>query len=417
HHFYKMHILLLTQILPYPPDAGPRIKTWHVLRYLVEQGYQVTLASFVRPEEEEHIPTLRKLCSSVHPVPIRRSRIADIRYWLRSHVTGRPFLIERDDSTPMREVVRKVLAEGVDVIHADQLMMTQFALDAQRLQSPSPKPPALVYDAHNAVWMLVERMGEAVPWFLRPVVALEARRIKRYEGAIIRQFDHMLAVTGPDRQALVEAARFHRNDTKSDTYPISVVPIAVDTAVLKPTLRHPGSTNILTLGTLHYPPNADGIRWFANEIFPLVRERVPDVTLTIVGKKPPKDIVQLGQDYPKTIEVTGYVPDLDPYMEQAAIMVVPVRAGGGMRVRILGAFARAMPVVTTSVGLEGIEARPGEDILVADTASDFAADVTRLLGDAKLQNCLAKNGRQLAETHYDWQVVLKRMNAVYANLK
>jgi glycosyltransferase involved in cell wall biosynthesis len=127
----------------------------------------------------------------------------------------------------------------------------------------------------------------------------------------------------------------------------------------------------MTMGTLHYPPNADGIRWFAKDVFPLVRQQVPQVTLTIVGKNPPPDFLHLQEQYPGVITVTGYVPDLTPFMEKAAIMVVAVRAGGGMRVRILEAFARGLPVVTTTVGLEGIEARPGEDVLVAISV-DFA---------------------------------------------
>ena len=125
-----MRILFLTQIIPYPPDAGPRVKTWHVLRYLVGRGHDVTLASFVRTEERPHIATLEKLGLDVHTVPINRSRVADMGYWLRSHLTGRPFLIERDDLKKMRQLVSHLLQAGdFDVIHADQLTMTQYALN------------------------------------------------------------------------------------------------------------------------------------------------------------------------------------------------------------------------------------------------------------------------------------------------
>jgi glycosyltransferase involved in cell wall biosynthesis len=194
---------------------------------------------------------------------------------------------------------------------------------------------------------------------------------------------------------------------------ITVVPIAVDTHELLPVIRRPGSANIITLGTLHYPPNADGIRWFAQEVFPLVRQSTPEATLTIVGKNPPADFLQLQSQFPQTITVTGYVPDLTPYLEQAALMVVAVRAGGGMRVRILEAFARAMPVITTTVGLEGIEAIPGEEVLVSDTPESFAQAVAQLLRDPDAQARLAARGRLLAETRYDWQVVLNRMDEIY----
>ena len=161
----------------------------------------------------------------------------------------------------------------------------------------------------------------------------------------------------PDKLALL-AAQPQENPIAALAEKITVIPIAVDTKELKPTTRRIGSKNILTMGTLHYPPNADGIRWFANEVFPTILNRMPDVTLTIVGKNPPGDFLHMAEKNPKSITVTGYVPDLAPYFEAAAMLVVPVRAGGGIKVRILEAFARAMPVITTSVGLEGIEAQP-----------------------------------------------------------
>ena len=414
-----MHILFLTQIIPYPPDAGPKVKTWHVLRYLAGQGYRLTLASFVRPEEEEFVPVLRELCQAVHTVPIRRSRLADIRYLFRSQLSGRPFLIERDDLAGMHAVVKQIVeTEQVDVIHADQLSMTIYGLPymkpgRQTNDSWGNTHPALIFDAHNAVWTIVKRMQENASWYLKPIIGLEARRVKHYEGKVVRGFDYTLAVTEPDRLALQEAVKSSANGQASREPHYCVVPIAVDTHQLQPVSRQPGSLNIMTMGTLHYPPNADGIRWFAKEIFPLVRQQVPQATLTIVGKNPPADFLHLQEQYPGEITVTGYVPDLTPFMEKAAIMVVAVRAGGGMRVRILEAFARGLPVVTTTVGLEGIDARLGEDVLVADSPADFADTVTRLLKDEAFQAKLAVNGRLLAEKCYDWQVVLGKMEEIY----
>ena len=409
-----MHVLFLTQIIPYPPDAGPKVKTWHVLRYLASRGHRITLASFVRPEEESYVNDLREVCQDVYTVPIHRSRIRDAGYWMRSNLTGRPFLIERDDIAGMRKMVKKILAEEeINILHADQLTMTQFALPRNDEKNSSQDYPELVFDAHNAVWTIVERMRDNAAWFLKPIAFLEKQRVKRYEGMVVKQFDHTLAVTEPDRVALNEAVNFFLDDHKKDAHSITVVPIAVDTKELQPVSRKPSSKNILTLGTLHYPPNADGIRWFAEQIFPLVLEREPEANLTIIGKNPPPDFFLLQEKHPQAIEVTGYVPDLIPYLERAALMVVAVRAGGGMRVRILEAFARGIPVVTTTVGLEGIEAQPGKDILVEDSPAEFAKAILNLMYDPELSTQLAKNGRQLAVEQYDWQVVLKKMDAIY----
>lgn len=404
-----MRILFLTQIIPYPPNAGPRVKTWNLLRYLSDQGYDVTLVSFVRPEEEEYIPVLEEVCSAVYTVPMVRSRVADVGYWLKSHVSRRPFLIERDDLKMMRQQVQQLLAaESFDVIHADQLTMTQFALDV----NVNGKRPFTIFDAHNATWTIWQRMRENAPSFLKPVYWIEENRIKKYEGMLVKSFDHTLVVIDPDRDALLEgvdqsqAARLAKR--------ISSIPIAVDTIKLQPINRKPGSTNIMTMGSLHYPPNADGIRWFLQEVFPLVQKQMPYVTLTVIGKSPPADFIEMANESNGAIEVTGFVDELTPYMERAALMVVPVRAGSGMRVRLLEAFARAMPAVTTTIGLEGITATHDKEILIADTPQTFADETIRVLQDENLQTRLAENGRFLAENKYDWQVALRQMDKVYA---
>lgn len=396
------------------------MKTWHVLRYLARKGYRVTLASFVRPEEEQYIPVLKEICDEVHPVPIHRSRIRDAGYWLRSNLTGRPFLVERDDLVEMRKLVARIIAgDQVDVIHSDQLSMAQFGfqgrsgLDAPRADKNNGHMPVRIFDAHNAVWTIVDRMKENAPWILRPIASLEAARIKRYEGMLVSDLEHTLAVTEPDRSALEQAAQPYSSGNEIQ---ITVVPIAVDTRELQPVQRNHGSKNILTLGTLHYPPNADGIRWFVKEVFPLVLSRDPEVTLTIVGKNPPADFLQLQEKHPRSIEVTGYVEDLTPYFERAGGMVIAVRAGGGMRVRILEAFARGMPLVTTTVGLEGIDAQPGEHVLVEDSSEGFADATLELLKNTDLAGKLAENGRRLAEEKYDWQVVLGKMDVLYEQL-
>ncbi len=405
-------ILFLTQIVPFPPDAGPKVKTYHVIRALVGQGHSVTLVSFVRPEEVRHTAALQEICEAVHTVPIRRSRIADVGYMTRSYLTGRPFLIERDDLRPMQEMVNQLVREDdFQFIHADQLTMVQFAI---RGASAFPdKKPKVIFDAHNAVWTIVERMKENAPFFLKPVLAIEAKRVKQYEGELLRTVDHVLAVTDIDQKLLEEALHFSKPGRNDRISPMTVIPIAVDTQKLKPINRKFGSKNIVTLGTLHYPPNADGIRWFFNEVFPLVQKRVPDATLTIIGKNPPQDFIELAERNPGIIKVTGYVDDLVPYLEESALMVVPVRAGGGMRVRILEAFAYAMPVVTTTVGLEGIHGTAELDVIVADTPADFAERTSELLENGSLQERLSTNGRELAKKEYDWQAVLSAMRPIY----
>ena len=407
-----MHILFLTQIVPYPPDSGPKVKTYHVLRYLADCGHQVTLVSFVREHEKPYIEPLRAHCKEIHPVPINRAKIIDGLAYFESWRSGLPFLVTRDAQSAMQQLIDQLAQQPFDIVHADQLTMAQYAIQFRRACNVRSKTsPAIVFDAHNAVYEIVERARQTAMPFLRPVLGIEAGRLKKYEGSLVEQFDQTLAVSEIDKQALLQVSRSPVHASK-----ISVIPIAVDCAALQPVQISDRPNNILTVSTLFYPPNADGVRWFLREVFPSVQRQIPNVTLNVVGPRPPKDIIVYGAQHVDCVQVTGYVPDLQKYFEQAALMVVPVRAGSGMRVRILEALARGMPIVTTTTGVEGIEAIHEKHLLVADEPGNFADAVVRLLEDRALANQLAQHGRQLAEQKYDWRAVLPRLGLVYKSL-
>lgn len=322
--------------------------------------------------------------------------------------------MERDDKQAMADLVSQMVQEeDIEAIHVDQITVAQFALKAKRQLEGTDPFPQLILDAHNAVWKVVERVKDQAPALVRSVIDLEARRVKRYEGQTVREFDRTLAVSEIDRDALVEAAADGNGAGESIRERISVIPIGVDTGEWLPVKRAAQSASILAMGTLDYPPNADGIRWFANEVFPLIYAKTPSSTLAIVGKNPPRDIQRLQTKSEGAVQVTGYVEDLTPYFKAAALMVVPVRAGGGMRVRILEGFARGIPMVATTLGLEGIEAEPNKEILVADTPSEFAAMAVSALEDRDLRKSLATKGRSLVERKYDWRRALAGLGAIY----
>jgi len=400
-----MKILFLTQIVPYPPDAGPRIKTWHVLKYLAERGHSITLVTFVRLEEKKFLPEIRKICENVIPISLRRTKLRDAYSLLISQLKRTPFLIERDYRSSMAGAIKNLLTdEKFDVIHIDQVNMAQFILRPNGI-SPDLKT---IFDAHNATWIILERMRSSSPLLLRPFLAQEAKKLKNYELQLVQRVDHVLTVTEFDRSLLLP-----NSDGDFLKSKIHVIPIAVNTQELQPVERKQNTHQILTIGSLNYPPNADGIRWFLREVFPLVKEKIPNVTLTVIGKNPPKDFFSLAEPFGTDIDITGYVEDLTPYLENSTVMVVPVLAGGGMRVRILEAFARGIPVVTTTIGLEGISAENGSHVLVADDPAEFARKVEHLIETPDEQLRLANNARELVTNLYDWKAVLKKLDQIY----
>ncbi len=393
-----MRILLLTQVVPYPPDSGPKIKTYNVLRYLAER-HAVHLVSFVRtPEEEANAEALRRFCADVATVPLRRSRVRDAGYLLRSLVTGRPFLVERDGSKEMRDAVWGMIRlHDFDAVHADQLSMAQFAVDLP--------VSTRVLDEHNAVWTIVRRSARNEGLGpMRLAMELEWRKLRAYEGKLCREFDLVTVVSVQDYLALAEAAQ--------SIFATKVIPIAVDCQEMAFQPRTAEARELLSLATMFYPPNVEGVRWFATEVFPVVRQRVGDARLNVVGSRPPEEIKRLEQP-DSGVVVTGYVPDLEPILRRCGVMVVPVRSGSGMRVKILEAFARGIPVVSTSIGVEGIDARPGEHLLVADTPEEFAEAVVQVLREPARAARLARAARELVEGRYDWRAALHGLDEVY----
>jgi len=390
------NILLLTLVLPYPPDSGPKIKTYNVIKYLA-QRHRVTLVSFVRGDQSEHVRHLERYCQAVYTVPMKRGAIRDAWYMSLSFLTRQPFLIRRDDRKTMRDFINRLSAQQpFDVVHADQLNMGQYA---ERV------PGAFkVLDAHNALWLLYKRLWETMsPGPRRWLLGRDWRLLKSYEGRMVREFDAVLAVSHEDKVALQDAA-----GQQAD---ITVIPIAIDTDEVTVIKREEKPKHILHIGTMYWPPNIDAVNWFVCEVYPLVRQQQPDVQFDVAGARPPAELLALN-NAGLGINVTGYVEDPTPYQRRAAVMVVPVRAGGGMRVKILNALAEGIPIVSTTLGYEGIEVIPGQDILVGDTAEAFAAQVLQVLNEPTLGQRLAANGRRLVEEKYDYRHAFRPLDAV-----
>lgn len=398
-----MRILFLSQLIPWPLDAGPKVRSYYVLRHLAGAGYEITLLAFSRESDTaESIDHVRQFCTAVYTVPMKRSRVRDAWHFGRSLMTGIPFLIARDSVAEMTSMAGRLAASGgVDAIHADQLWMAQYALSAAR--AVPGKAPRLVLDQHNAMYLIPQRLAESVAGPVqRALLRREASLMRRYEADTCGRFNDVVWVTADDQ----EAVDLPEPPAGPRAY---VIPICVDpqeTPVIKRTAR---PHRVTFLGGLHWPPNAAGIVWFAREVWPSVRAACPNAVLTIIGKSPPKELDGCGEG----IEVTGYVDDPMPYLKETAVFIVPLHAGGGMRVKILDAWAWGLPVVSTTIGAEGIDCRHGENLLIADTAAGFATAVQQVMTDRQLARSLANACRAAVGDCYDWRAVYSAWDAIY----
>jgi glycosyltransferase involved in cell wall biosynthesis len=392
-----MRLLFVTQLPPYPLDSGGKVRNYYLLRHLCRQ-HRVTLVSFVRTSEEAaQAQELQPFCEAVHTVSLRRSRPRDLWHLARSFASRQPFLVARDASPALARLLQRLHRERpFDVVHVSPLTMAPYAL--------LPPGPRRIVDCHDVMTGLAGRMTQALPWWLRPLAHLETRRLSRYEPYVVSCVDRALVVSEPDRRSLQRLG--------APTERLSVVPIGIDSEAPQICREEGAPPHILHLGGLNYLPNLEGLRWFLRQIFPRIAAQLPDCRLYVVGRHPPRDVLEAAA-CERRISVVGYAREVEPYLAKASLLAVPLLSGSGMRVKILEAFARGLPVVATALGHEGIEATPGEHLLVADDPAAFAAAAVRLAEDAPLACRLTENARRLVKAKYDWRCVGQALDAAY----
>lgn len=384
-----MRILLITETVPYPLDTGGRIKTWFTLQALSRE-HEVHCHAFVRDEaqREAALPPLGAICQSVDLHLVARGPWREAGYFARSLATGVPFTVQRHfDAAACARMLEACRTLAIDAVYCDHLSMFEYAV---RTGLP------IVHDAHNVEHRIVQRFARhlgADP--RRPIYAREWRRLLAYERAMYPRAALIFTVSDIDRDDIATLA--------GNRAPVVSVPIPVDvsgTTAIASLAREP---HVLFLGALDWPPNGDAVAFFLDEVWPQVLAVLPRAQFTVVGRGEGG----LARRWASTpgVRFTGRVPDIEPWIRQSRLMVVPIRSGSGMRVKILDAFARGLPVVATSIGVEGILARPGTHLEVADDAASFAAATVRLLQEDGRAESLAREARALALSHYDAPVV------------
>ena len=378
----------------------------------LSQNHEVTLVSFVRADDDPAaIAHLETHCRAVHTVAIQRSRLADARSLLQSLGDDRPVVILRDRQPAMEELLRTLVQDNpFQAIHADQTSMAQYGLLAAR-ETPPSYSVRTVLDQHNAMHLLITRQATYEPWSSRWLWRREARRFVGYERMLCRRFDRILTVTDEDRQALL--GLFPAPERAALAGKFTVLPICVDPSSTEPVQPEDPDPLILHLGTMFWPPNIEGVLWFVREVLPLILAQVPAARFTVAGKNPPKAVRALAGP---TVEVTGYVADPRPLLARSQALIVPLLAGGGMRVKILDGWQWGLPLVSTTLGAEGIRYLPEENILLADEPAAFAAAVVRLLTEPRLRKRLRANGRRWVKDHYDWRSTYPAVDALYSHV-
>lgn len=399
-----MRIAWLTPELPYwPGGSGGSTRQFHLIRRLVERGHAVDVVSPVHPDQQDGRGTLVAAGATLYGVDRPGSRIEEV---LRA-VAARPSLAPRAVTMPvqawqveifwtrMRAAADAALARRPDAILVEHDWAARWAQDL-------PEGVPLVNGLENLSWDYYARRAAAADGPSGRLLAAEAERFRRFDRRALDRFDLLLAMSEDDQREL---------RTVSDR-PSAIVPNGVDVDALRASPL-PGTPTVLFTGTFGYAPNAEALRWLLGEIWPQVVARLPEARLLVVGKGVPDEIAALAGP---SVELAGWVPEMQPWFDRAQAVIVPMRSGGGTRLKVLDGLASGRPLVSTTMGVMGVDVRADEQVLLADGAESFADAVVRVLGDPALAGRLGAAGRQVAEQVYDWQAIGDRLEQLLRGL-
>jgi len=363
---------------------------FHPIRELARLGHHVH-AIVTQAAPPGGADALREWCDlDIFPINVENSP------WkaLKSFPTPLPMTVYKYLSPKVFEALDSVLKRKTfDVVHFEFIHMAGYAEWMKKRYGL----PAVLRE-QNIESQLHGRFAETTRPPLRWYLKDQARRLERYEAKMAPLFDMCMTITENDRQTLLRMAPSART---------VVLPAGIDPETCRPlpVQKRPGK--LVFLGAMSWPPNVDSVRWFSKDILPGIRERIPETVFYIVGSNPSPQVKTLHDG--KNIVVTGYVKDVREHVCDASAFVVPLRVGGGMRLKIIEAMAMGAPIVSTSIGCEGIEAEHGRHILIADTAGDFRDTVAGLLRNPALAGSLSENAGRLVNDKYSWESVTRNI--------
>jgi glycosyltransferase involved in cell wall biosynthesis len=398
-----MKILFLTNKLPHAEVAGGHRIIYQRIQYLTERGHQVGVISFIQDEKKERVDTLRPLLCRLTTLP-HPHRNFIVRAFHDYFSLSRPAVFWKSYTETMMKAVGEEAEQGkYDIVIAEFSEMGQYLY-----KNPYLSAVHKVISCHRCVTAAYEKYTELgeVKMRLHLKSIPQLRGLQKYEFNMYRCADRILVLTPQDRFTM----QYYAQDLA-----ISVAPTGVDTQQLQASPSVPKEPIILLTGFMGDPANEDGVEWFYHHVWPRLRARHPEVKFYIVGAAPGRRIKQIAKKDSRVI-VTGSVKDLRPYRNRARVFVSPVRLGSGLRTKVLEAMAGGVPVVSTSLGMAGIEAQTGVNCLVADTPELFAQSVEWLLTDRELAARMVRNARELVEKNHSLESGMLRFERILTEI-
>jgi len=394
---------MISPDLNYPPIYGGRIRRYNLLKYLSKNN-NITLLSFIKTKEDlRNIEGIKEYCNAVETVLISSNSVKDrliskFRKAFLYRFFFYPEIVLSFYSKKMKKKIKELLSKShYDLVLIEYWYMGQYV--------DSCKKFITVLDEVDVEFLRWQQLVEIEKDIAKRRYALSLyRRVKRYELKVVKKFDSILAVTSKDKDILIK----YNRDLN-----ISVIPPCVDTSYFKPATVQNNSKSLVFVGSMSAIFNSDAMLYFCREILPLILKKIPEVHLYIVGLNPPQEIINLAD---KNVTITGTVDDIRPYVYKASVFVAPLRFGSGIKGKVLEAMALGRPVVTTSIGAQGLSVVSGKHLIIEDDHQKFAAKTIELLSNDDLRQKLIKNGLKLVNEKYTWDMIIPELNKILHEL-
>ena len=394
-----MKILFLSPTVPFPLTDGGRIRVFNLLKQIAQKNKVTLLALETQSTDADGIAELQQLDIQVHLVPNAQTlpRVS-FGTLLKAFFRRQPITVARYDVPVYRQKFRELLAnESFDLVHYEMFHTAQFHTETNLRGVLSQQ------NVDSAIW---RRLCNETP---NPLYKFtywtQQLAFQRYERVLSPKFDAVTCTSD------IDAVVFQQHCT---TDAIEIIPNGVDITHYLPDFTSEAPAHLIYIGSMDWYPNEDAVGFFADEVLPLIQEKVSNVTFSIVGGNPSARVRKLAER--EGVVVTGRVPEIKPYFAEATVFVVPLRIGSGTRLKILEALAMGKAIVSTTVGAEGLDLKDGAEIFIADEPTAFADAVTRLLMDSDLRRRMGENGRVRVEQDYDWQRIGEKLHGVYAKI-
>ncbi len=383
-----MKILFISFDFPFPPTGGSISRDYNLIKQLSKHHELFWINRTTRGKvKDNYISEMQKYFKLMKIVEWDyRQNYAEL---VKSLFTNEPYIIRRFRSSEMKNTVEKMINDNeFDLILCDHIYLAQYLPETIVGKMP------VIPNNEDCGFTFYKRMSENSGFIRKLYARSQWEKILKYEIAVLEKFKSYITTSENEKELI---------SSYYDKARIFVIENGVDTGYFKFREHQPSGANLIFTAWFGYYPNVEAVNYFVRDIFPLIRKVLPDATFTIAGKEPPQSVIDLGKM--DGIKVTGYVEDIRTLLRDANVAVIPLKSGGGTRLKILEAMSSGIPVVSTPIGAEGLRYSEGENILIGKSDRDFAEKTVRVIRDSSLAEGLSLKARLLVEEEYDWEII------------